>query len=434
MTPGALFDRAAARSLEFVQAGVRRVPKRRRASLTQRLKPSFDRLLDGVSRPELRDGERALAASITDDPRDAALWYQLGLHAAARGRNRRALDAWMTSAELGRSLDSVALAVLSHPSVRAVADTERTETRIRRIADTTPDSAETQLLAGAFLLDLARLEPGRALVDRGYDLLFDDTRRSTMARDLSPSRPGPDFLMLGPAKTGSSSLYAYLTEHPGIVPAPRKELQFWRYRYGRAVDDYAAYFPTALPLGSITGEASTNTLTALDAVPYIRDRYPGVKVIVLHRDPVARTYSEFQMQRRSVHEGRSFERLIGDELRRNGDHPPIETGDLVGRNDGYLLRSCILPYLRSWVAALGPEHVMVVESDALATRRQATVDAVCEFLGLVPQPIAEPRDRNVHHYDPIPAAAAQQLERWFAPHESALDEFLSEQPILTFGR
>ena len=40
-------------------------------------------------------------------------------------------------------------------------------------------------------------------------------------------RCGPSFLIVGAGRSGTSSLYQYLLQHPQVVPAKQKQLQFW---------------------------------------------------------------------------------------------------------------------------------------------------------------------------------------------------------------
>ena len=60
------------------------------------------------------------------------------------------------------------------------------------------------------------------------------------------SRVLPDFLIVGAMKSGTTSLFSYLVQHPGIVPPRVKEVHFFdiprNFRRGEAW--YRAHFPT----------------------------------------------------------------------------------------------------------------------------------------------------------------------------------------------
>jgi hypothetical protein len=220
-----------------------------------------------------------------------------------------------------------------------------------------------------------------------------------------------------------------LVQHPRVIPAPRKELQFWGTIEGRPPEAYDAYFPALdRSAGFITGEASPSYLPLQEAAADVAARLPETKVIVLRRDPVARAFSHFQMLNRLQFERRGFDDAIELEIRRIGPTPPLRHEDVPDLHAPYLLGSCILPHLRMWVDALGPERVMVIDSAYFAKDRQGTLDALGTYLGLEPSPLRDETDRNVGEYASLSPNAEARLREWFAPHEAALDEFLAAHP------
>ena len=68
----------------------------------------------------------------------------------------------------------------------------------------------------------------------------------------------PDFVLIGAAKAGTTSLYALLDRHPDIFMPKVKEPEFFARddRYAEGIESYAAAFAAAAP-GQIAGEAST---------------------------------------------------------------------------------------------------------------------------------------------------------------------------------
>ena len=67
-------------------------------------------------------------------------------------------------------------------------------------------------------------------------------------RKLTHQNPGrgrllPDFVIIGAAKAGTTSLYGWLTEHPFVAPASQKEVHFFDYNYYRGEDWYRGHFP-----------------------------------------------------------------------------------------------------------------------------------------------------------------------------------------------
>ena len=135
-------------------------------------------------------------------------------------------------------------------------------------------------------------------------------------RALSGRSPGhgrllPDFVIIGTAKSGTTSLYAWLCEHPCVEPATHKEVHYFDYNYYRGVDWYRAHFPTVRERDAfaathgrpfLTGEASPSYISHHWVPERLAGLLPQAKLLVVLRDPVQRAYSQFQMSRREGEE------------------------------------------------------------------------------------------------------------------------------------
>jgi len=121
----------------------------------------------------------------------------------------------------------------------------------------------------------------------------------------------PNFLIIGTAKAGTTSLNNYLDEHPQIYMSPRKELNFFAIE-GERQDDYCGNFQGDSDTPNFItnletycrffekvsnqvaiGEASPLYLLSPKAPDTIKHYIPDVKLIAILRDPVERAYSDF---------------------------------------------------------------------------------------------------------------------------------------------
>ena len=68
--------------------------------------------------------------------------------------------------------------------------------------------------------------------------------RTIAGRNPGRGRLLPDFLIIGTAKSGTTTLHGWLSEHPFVEPAVKKEVHFFDYDYYRGVDWYRSHFPT----------------------------------------------------------------------------------------------------------------------------------------------------------------------------------------------
>ena len=111
---------------------------------------------------------------------------------------------------------------------------------------------------------------------------------------MAPSRgtasTPPDVVIVGAPKCGTTSLYGYLKDHPGVCASPIKEPNFFgldtpALRAVGSWDDYRRLFRSAR-LGQLRLEASTAYLLSPVAVPAILEANPKVRIIVTIRNPI----------------------------------------------------------------------------------------------------------------------------------------------------
>jgi hypothetical protein len=148
------------------------------------------------------------------------------------------------------------------------------------------------------------------------------------------SLPLPNFLVLGAAKAGTTSLWNYLHQHPQIFLAPVKEPRFFAYaeesfrftgpgddKWNRDIvshwEDYQVLFQTAGSFRAVGESSNVYLYMAAKAAPRIAARLPRAKLFAVLRQPVDRAYSHFLMMRR---EGREpiadFRQALHEEERR----------------------------------------------------------------------------------------------------------------------
>ena len=110
----------------------------------------------------------------------------------------------------------------------------------------------------------------------------------------------PNFLIIGAAKSGTSSVFAYLGQHPQVFASPSKEPNYFALADQRVaftgpgdeiinqasitdVRQYQALFRTAKSASAV-GEASTLYLYSPAAAAAIRRHIPDVRIIAILRD------------------------------------------------------------------------------------------------------------------------------------------------------
>jgi len=117
----------------------------------------------------------------------------------------------------------------------------------------------------------------------------------------------PNFLIIGAASCGTTSLYHYLEQHPQIFMSSQKETRFFAFEGQKPdfkgpndkrftiVTDIKTYLSRFNGVSNevAVGEASTNYLYSVDAPKRIHHHIPKVKLVAILRDPVERAYSNY---------------------------------------------------------------------------------------------------------------------------------------------
>lgn len=221
-------------------------------------------------------------------------------------------------------------------------------------------------------------------------------------------RGGPDYLVIGTKRGGTTSMARWLLEHPDVRPLfPAKETRKGTYyfdiNYHRGDAWYRSHFPTRAA-HSLRCKVAGRPLLVGEATPYylhhphapIRARRfaPQAKVIALLRDPVERSYSHWIERTRNNVETLSFadavaaeaDRLAGEEQRMIDD-PSYNSFE--HQHFSYLDQGRYARGLGRWMTAFPTEQLLVLRSEDMYADPAAVYQQVLDFLGLPEHKLAE---------------------------------------------
>ena len=209
----------------------------------------------------------------------------------------------------------------------------------------------------------------------------------------------PDFVVIGAAKAGTTSLYALLDRHPDIFMPEVKEPEFFARDdlYAAGPDGYAAAFAAAGP-DQLVGEASTiYTLAPFfpETAARLAAHMPQAKLIYVMRQPVARAYS-FYVQiiknyqnvtgDASVH--RSFEAFIDPDLPRDGASRDkvfsLANAHLPDAADLCLAGSEYVQQIETYLAHFPRDQILFLKFEDFVQDRPGTLGQITDFLGVDP--------------------------------------------------
>jgi hypothetical protein len=142
----------------------------------------------------------------------------------------------------------------------------------------------------------------------------------------------PDFLVVGAAKSGTSSLYSYLKRHKSVFLPPKKECYFFSFKDSHPVfqspnriggiisdfGDYQAQFANAKKSQRIGDNSTLYLYTHKKTIMNIKDIYEEdhkkLKIIIILRNPVERAFSQYSMFARDGEETLCFGKAIQPEM------------------------------------------------------------------------------------------------------------------------
>jgi hypothetical protein len=219
-----------------------------------------------------------------------------------------------------------------------------------------------------------------------------------MARRLL-STPELDFLVIGAQKAGTTSLWRYLEDNPRLRMPPGKESPFFtEAAYPDGLRSYMrALFkdaPRGAKLGTVTASymLGARGVAVPEIAARIRRTVPGVRLVALLRDPVARAASAHQMARRDYGETRSFDEAVRALLEpaalEDARSQPTDTNSyIVGGEYGRMLAAYLELFDR--------EQLLVELTATLDSNPDDVVRRVCEHIGVEPH---EPRNLGTRYF------------------------------------
>lgn len=242
----------------------------------------------------------------------------------------------------------------------------------------------------------------------------------------------PDFLCIGAQKSGSSTLYWWLHQHPQLSMSFDKESKFFDRHYHKGVKWYRHQFP----LNSSKKLAGDNTPYYLfhPLVPErVHELCPDAKVIMVLRNPIDRAYSQYQMECRKGREVHgSFERAIEGELERIDKAKNDLLADPLGyhhtfENTSYLSRGIYIDQIEHWLQWFERDKLLILENEHFYNSPKESLGEVYDFLGIEHVTPTDWRSYNVINYAPMKGSTREELNAFFRPHNERLERFLGKE-------
>jgi hypothetical protein len=188
----------------------------------------------------------------------------------------------------------------------------------------------------------------------------------------------PSFLIVGAMRSGTTSLYRYLVEHPNVFLPGIKEVHFFDDKYDLGLTWYSDQFSKGVSFRQV-GEATPNYMYDPVAIERIGHDLPRALLVLILRNPVDRAYSHYLHNRVRGKERLSFEDALAAEPQR------LVRSPVDRRMYSYADRGRYLPQLSAIFKEFPPASVSVLVFDDLVRDPRSVVRRVCEFLDVDPK-------------------------------------------------
>ena len=205
----------------------------------------------------------------------------------------------------------------------------------------------------------------------------------------------PDFIIIGEAKCGTTSLFKYITQNNKFISPLKKEIHFFDYKYNKGLRWYKSHFPLNGKMrnsGIITGEATPYYLSHPKAFYRIKETLPNVKLIIMLRNPVDRALSSFYNQKRiGLEDIADFKNACSIEKERiyGTENTIFEESDFNYNHKyySYLNRGIYYDNLSRYLTLFKKDQILILEFDEFFNNVNRGYEKVIDFLNLEEQKI-----------------------------------------------
>ena len=236
---------------------------------------------------------------------------------------------------------------------------------------------------------------------------------------------GPDFIIAGASKSGTSSIYYYLDRHPQVLLSHKKEIDFYWRNYKQGIEWYLAHFPSITDRPDfLTGEATPNYLRFPHVARRIKQTFPQTKIIILLRNPADRAISWHYHKFNTGLTNKDLTTAIAIEMERLATITESEITKTSFYDPDNIISSLYYYKLKPWIETLGREQFLILKSEDFYQDPASEMSKVHQFLGLANCTLEKYPKVNAGTYSEADSSLRDTLIEYFAPYNQQLEEYL----------
>jgi tetratricopeptide (TPR) repeat protein len=278
---------------------------------------------------------------------------------------------------------------------------------------------------GDFLSERDRLQPAIDCYQKSCYYNAIDKNPNLVNLDLNLFKPQiPDFIIIGAAKCGTTSLFEYLKQHPQILLPHKKEIDFFNKYFHCGRDWYLAHFSSIAETNNfITGEASTRYFDWDEVDVKIKQMLPQTKLIILLRNPVERTISDYYHHVNRGVETRTLQEIFTSTQLYLKKATKRDLEYTASKFD-YILTSIYYPKIQRWIEQFDREQILIIPSESFFHEPRSVMTKVFQFLNVDFYDSNKYNQYNIGSYPKVTGELKQNLQDIFQSYNRQLEEHL----------
>lgn len=213
--------------------------------------------------------------------------------------------------------------------------------------------------------------------------LGEELRRLGIIKNLliTTVKKYPTFIIVGAPRSGTTSLYHYLKATRGVYLPEQKYITYFIGKTSSSKlteKEYLKHF-SGVKNEKVIGEANAVYLADPDSPKLIKNKIPNAKIIILLRDPVERTFSEYNSDMMKEKINCAFSKAILENPPPGKNYP--NRG--ICQKNNILERSLYYEQVKRYYDVFGAENVGVWFTEDLAKDPNQILKQIFNFLGIV---------------------------------------------------
>jgi len=249
------------------------------------------------------------------------------------------------------------------------------------------------------------------------------------------SRSLPDFIINGTVRSGTTSLFNYLGQHPSIINAYQDEIGFFDSNFHLGFNWYRSFFPTFNELNKIKN-TSGYSLTCEDtpfyfwkpnAIKLIKKHLPNCTFITIFRNPIDRAYSNYHLAVRTGNEKNSFEDVIQNEIKILKNSDLFSNSELILKGKSYVGKSLYSFQFKNWLDEFDLSKIHTLSTEELSKDPEKSLNDIFDFLKIPRFKVKNLQKHKHETYAPMNAKTRELLSTFFQPYNEELFKMIGKR-------